>query len=184
MEGNHRFMRGVLEPHPVVGLRKRLAEGQHPKVGILACADSRVAPEIVFDKNLGDLFVVRVAGNVAEPLGVASLEYGVEHLGVKLLLVIGHESCGAVAAAASGEPMPTKNLTALVAAIRPAIESVPKGGTPAEVSLRQVEANVRATARTLLEMSSVFRHEVDDKKLTILRGVYHLESGEVTRFAD
>ena len=184
MEGNHRFMRGVLEPHPVVALRKKLAEGQHPNVGILACADSRVAPEIVFDKNLGDLFVVRVAETWPSRSASQASKYGVEHLGVKL--VVGDRPRELRRGRGGRERRADANEKSHGArrGDPPRDRVGAEGWHPAEFSLRQVEANVRAATRSLIEMSPVLRHELDDKRITILRCVYHLESGEVTRLAD
>lgn len=107
MEGNERFVSGKTNTVQVVRLRQSLAKGQSPKVVVLACSDSRVAPEILFDKSLGELFVVRSAGNIADAIGVGSIEYAVEHLGSSVLVVLGHEGCGAVSAACSGDKMPT-----------------------------------------------------------------------------
>ena len=119
MEGNQRFVSGQTRSRESVLLRHTLAQGQHPGVIVLACSDSRVAPELLFDQNLGDLFVVRAAGNIADPIEVGSIEYAVEHLGSSLLVVLGHEKCGAVTAACSGEKMPTSSLQAIVDKIRP-----------------------------------------------------------------
>jgi carbonic anhydrase len=93
--------------------REKTAGGQHPFAGILTCADSRLSPEIIFDQHVGDLFVVRNAGNIAEPVGEGSLEYGVEHLGVRLIMVLGHTKCGAVAAVGGTEGALPGNLAAI-----------------------------------------------------------------------
>src|SRR5271168_5492206 len=121
MEGNQRFISGKTKSVDVVPLRQTLAKGQAPKVVVLACSDSRVSPEIVFDKSLGDLFVVRSAGNIADAIGVGSIEYAVEHLGSSVIVVLGHQKCGAVTAACSGDKMPTANLQAIVDKISPAV---------------------------------------------------------------
>ena len=105
--GNQRFMEGRSRTANHVAARQRLVAGQQPKVAVLACSDSRVAPEILFDQQLGELFVVRDAGNSADPVAIGSLEYAVEHLGTTMIVVLGHQSCGAVTAACSGEKMPT-----------------------------------------------------------------------------
>lgn len=105
-KGNRRFMAGK---HTVISynsMRRELSKGQKPEVIVLGCADSRVPPELVFDKNLGELFVVRDAGNVSDAVSLGSIEYAVEHLHAKMIVVLGHESCGAVAATVSGEKMP------------------------------------------------------------------------------
>ena len=114
MEGNKRFMAGKPKARQLVSLRASLASSQHPNVIVLACSDSRVAPELVFDKSLGELFVVRSAGNIADAIGVGSIEYAVEHLGSSVLVVMGHTKCGAVTAACSGEKMPSASLQTIV----------------------------------------------------------------------
>ena len=105
--GNKRFINGKTLSHNYVSQRHAVAKGQQPKVAVLSCSDSRVPPEILFDQGLGDLFVVRSAGNSADPLGIGSLEYAVEHLGSVVIVVLGHQNCGAVKAACSGEKMPS-----------------------------------------------------------------------------
>lgn len=174
-DGNHRFMRGEAASRDVVSSRKELVAGQHPRVVVLACADSRVAPEIVFDAGLGELFVVRVAGNVADPAALGSLEYGVEHVHAELLVVLGHENCGAVAAAQEGGTLPTMNLEALVARIKPALAEAGSGDP--------VEANVRHSASAILAESPLLAHAVAEGHLRVVCAVYHLESGEVTLLA-
>ncbi len=106
-----------------MGERPELAEGQHPYAIVLACADSRVAPELIFDESLGKLFVVRVAGNVADPVVLGSIEYAVEHLHANLLMVLGHENCGAVKATIGGGAFPP-NIEALIKRITPAVDKV------------------------------------------------------------
>src|SRR5258707_4093215 len=121
MEGNRRFVAGKPKARQLVVLRNSLAKDQHPNVVVLACSDSRVSPEILFDKSLGDLFVIRSAGNIADAVGVGSIEYAVEHLGSSVLVIMGHTKCGAVTAACSREKMPTSNLQAIVDKIDPAV---------------------------------------------------------------
>ena len=107
LAGNHRYVSGtVAHPNQTAGRRRAVAGSQHPFATILGCADSRVPPEVVFDQGLGDLFVVRVAGNIADPAAVASIEYSAEHLGVGLIVVVGHSRCGAVDAAVKGGEAP------------------------------------------------------------------------------
>ncbi len=181
MEGNRRFVRGSLEPRAVVGLRERLVQGQQPQTIVLGCADSRVPPEMVFDRTLGELFVVRTAGNIADAVALGSLEYAVEHLRSPLIVVLGHEKCGAVAAAATGEAMPSLNLDAIVQRIRPALTDVGTGLQPDERSLAQVEANVHRSAKNLLAESTILRHAVEAGRVTVLKAVYRLGTGEVHR---
>jgi len=94
MQGNKRFVTGRMKPQPVVSERKSLTSSQHPKVMMLSCSDSRVPPDLIFDQALGQLFEVRAAGNIAGPLGIASLEYAFDHLGSTVLVVLGHTKCG------------------------------------------------------------------------------------------
>ncbi|MBI3818294.1 MAG: carbonic anhydrase [Planctomycetes bacterium] len=181
LEGNRRFMRGSLEPKSILGRRQMLVKGQHPKIAVLGCADSRVAPELLFDKSLGDLFVVRTAGNITDPIALGSLEYAVEHLHVRTLLVLGHEKCGAVAAAAAGQAMPTLNLDAIVNKITPALRKVENCNDPVELAMRQVIANVHQSAMSIVEDSPILKKATEAHELTITKAVYYLESGEVKR---
>ena len=148
---------------------------------MLGCADSRVCPSLILDKSLGDLFVVRTAGNIADAVALGSMEYAAEHLHCKVLLILGHEKCGAVAAAASGQKMPTPNLESIVAKIGPAVERV-KGWAEGEQFLRLAEqANVHQSASDILQNSSLLREEVAAGKLTLIKAVYRLSTGEVVR---
>ena len=129
IEGNRRYQaQHVTHPHQNAARRAELAAGQHPIAAVLSCADSRVPPEIVFDQGLGDLFVVRVAGNITDDVVLGSLEYAVEHLGVPLVVVLGHYKCGAIQAAVEGGT-PHDHVASLVAALKPSVEAVrPEGG--------------------------------------------------------
>lgn len=124
--GNHHFVNGSSETRNSVVRRKELAKTQTPHVAVLGCSDSRVPPELVFDKGLGDLFVVRSAGESADRLALGSLEYAVEHLGTEVIVVLGHQSCGAVKAACSGEEAGSPNLDALVTPILNSCKQVDK----------------------------------------------------------
>lgn len=183
LEGNRRFVAGRPRARELVRSRQALAEGQHPRVIVLGCADSRVSPELVFDKGLGDLFVVRTAGNIADLVALGSIEYAAEHLHARVLVVLGHERCGAVTAAASGEAMPTPNLEAIVKKIAPALEPL-KGRARGEELVRLgVEANVHQSAKDILASSPIVRHAAAEGKLTIIKAVYRLRTGEVVRLA-
>src|SRR5271169_626900 len=156
MEGNQRFVSGKTKTFDVVALRQGLVKGQMPKVVVLACSDSRVSPELVFDKNLGDLFVVRSAGNIADAIGVGSIEYAVEHLGSSVLVVLGHTKCGAVTAACSGEKMPTSNLQAIMDKINPAVLQVSKSDAKGEALIEAaIRENVHHSASDVLANSEV-----------------------------
>ena len=122
-EGNTRFVSGTLTPKDdYAALREKLSAGQHPFAVVLCCSDSRVAPEIIFDQKLGDLFVIRNAGNVIDKHVLGSIEYAVEHLGTSLVVVMGHSSCGAVTATRLGEALPD-NIMAIARRIRPSINT-------------------------------------------------------------
>lgn len=180
MRGNQRFVAGKPAAREYVKLRSRLAKGQSPKTIVLGCADSRVGPELLFDKSLGDLFVVRVAGSVAGPVDLASIEYAYEHLGSPLLVILGHSDCGAVKAACSGQALPAPNLEALGEKIRPACS---KPG-PSDNTQLSVEQNVRKSAGDVLANSPILREAVEQGKLHVIPAVYDLASGRVTRLKD
>lgn len=182
VEGNKRFMAGRPEASDLVKLRDSLAKGQQPKVVVLACSDSRVAPELVFDKSLGDLFVVRSAGNIADAIGVGSIEYAVERLGSSVLVVLGHTGCGAVTAACSGDKMPTPGLQAIVDRIAPAVVQSKKTGHQASSLIESaIKENVHQSAKAILASSEVLRHFVEEGKLAVFEAEYQLDTGEVVR---
>ena len=187
-EGNSRFEAGKLShPHADVDYRKQLSGGQHPEAIILSCSDSRVAPELLFDKGLGDLFVVRDAGNILGAAAVASMEYAVEHLGSRLIVVMGHESCGAVKAALStppGKSAGSPDLDSLVATIQGNLEAEGKDGwrsiASEDKTLRgHVSHNVNAVAKRLTERSKIIRNAVETGKVKIVPAIYGLETGHV-----
>jgi len=181
MEGNRRFVAGKPKAARLVKLRESLAQGQHPKAIVLSCSDSRVPPEILFDQSLGDLFVVRAAGNITDAIGLGSMEYAFEHLGSTVLVVLGHTKCGAVTAACSGDNMPTPNLQAMVDQIRPAVAKVKdsaKGDALVEMAIKE---NVHQSARDVLARSEVLRHGKEEGKLTVFEAEYRLDTGEVVR---
>jgi carbonic anhydrase len=180
VEGNKRFISGKTQTRELLEKRKELAKGQSPKVIVLACADSRVSPELLFDQNLGDLFVVRTAGNIGGKIVIGSIEYAAEHLGSSVLLVLGHENCGAVAAAASGDVMPSDNLKKIVDDIKPAVDqAAATGATKDALIAKAVECNVSVSAENLLKNSKILSHLVETGKLQVVQAVYSLETGEV-----
>jgi len=179
--GNRRFVAGKPMARDLPALRDSLAKSQHPRVVVLSCSDSRVGPELLFDQNLGDLFVVRSAGNIADAIGLGSIEYAVDHLGSSVLVVLGHTKCGAVAAACSGDKMPTTNLQAIVDKIGPAVAkaaAVAKGEELMEAAIKQ---NIHQSAQDVLANSQMLRKFVAQGKLTIFEAEYRLETGEVIR---
>jgi carbonic anhydrase len=179
MAGNRRFVRGEHLVRPTRELRSELAKGQHPDVIVLTCSDSRLSPEWIFDQPLGEVFVVRTAGNLVDPIALGSIEYAVEHLHAKLLVVMGHDKCGAVDAALGGGEMPTDNLKALVAKIRPGLPPT-RAGASAESTLQSaVEANVRRSATDCIVGSPIVREATVKGSLAVVQAVYHLSTGEV-----
>lgn len=181
LQGNLRFVSGKPRPREYVKTRKELAKGQHPRAVVLACSDSRVSPELLFDKNLGDIFVVRTAGNVADPVALGSIEYAVEHLGAKLLVVLGHEECGAVAAAASGKPVGSPNIQAIIDRIAPAISVLGNAGTSPTLRRVRVELNANYSMAQVLKQSAILREKLHAGELGTVTAVYGLESGAITR---
>jgi len=177
MAGNRRFVEGKLEnPNRDYQRLTQLTKDQAPFACILSCADSRVPPEILFDQGLGDLFVVRDAGNVATPEEIGSLEFGTLLLGAKVIMVLGHEECGAVKAAIAGVPVPGQ-ISSVLFAIQPAVVSS-EGQTGNRID-NAVRANVLWQMERL-KKSSVISDLVDENKLKLVGGRYDLNTGEVT----
>jgi carbonic anhydrase len=175
-DGNARFAADRLAAKDLGNARRReLAKGQHPFAVILGCADSRVAPELIFDQGLGDLFVLRVAGNVTDSDLRGSIEYAVEHLQVPLIVVLGHEECGAVEAALAGKPLPG-NLGQLIQRVYLGKESA-EGGKNALP--RATWANAMHSAQELTARSSAIKEFVDRGRVRIAVGVYSLKTGQV-----
>jgi carbonic anhydrase len=171
--GNRRFVVGeTTAPNRDIARLREVAPRQTPFAAFLGCADSRVPVEIVFDQGFGDLFVTRIAGNVAATENIASLEFATEVLGAKVLYVLGHTSCGAVTAAARAEPVPGQ-ISALFQHIRPAVRA--SGG---DVALA-VRENVRIQAQTLVEGSTVISALVRAGRVIVAGGIFDLESGRV-----
>jgi carbonic anhydrase len=177
LRGNHRFVTGKQEhPNQAASYRRDLAAGQHPVAAILGCADSRVPPEIIFDQGLGDLFTVRVAGNVVDDATLGSLEYAVEHLGVPLIIVLGHSGCGAVQAALAGGQV-RGQIHRLVTAIKPAVLSA--AGAPGEPLDQAVRTNVDMVVRQLRAACPVLAPLVAQGKLVIVGAYYDIVTGSV-----
>lgn len=179
--GNARFREGHLE-HPDQGAVRmhQVEREQHPFAVVLSCSDSRVPPEIVFDEGLGDLFVVREAGHVAGGPTLGSIEYAVEHLGVHLVVVLGHDQCGAVAAtvaALAHQHEPAGHILSLVDLIAPALAEVP--ATRPDAVPRAVRANVDAVVATLRASHPILAHHLEDGSLSVVGGVYDLHSGAI-----
>jgi carbonic anhydrase len=178
MEGNRRYSRHD-EQHPdeTLARRKELEREQHPFAVILSCSDSRVPPELIFDQGLGDLFVIRVAGNIADDDGLGSIEYAVEHLHTKLILVLGHEKCGAVSAAVEGGSA-SGHLGSLVSAIQPSVEET--RDMPGDKIHNCVLANARRIAGQIRQSEPVLRELMASEGVKVVAAYYHLDSGKVT----
>jgi carbonic anhydrase len=181
MAGNRRFVGGKSKIREFSKLRHSLTSGQHPKVVVLTCSDSRVPPELLFDKSLGDLFVVRSAGNVADGIGLGSIEYAVEHLGSSVLVVLGHEKCGAVTAACSGGKMPSPNLQAIVDKIEPAVTQARSYAGNDGLLDAAIRENIHQSAKDVLAGSEILRRAMKEGKLTVVEALYKLDTGEVVR---
>jgi carbonic anhydrase len=173
-DGNRRFAAGEeRSPHRSIDRLRQVAPRQTPFAAFLGCADSRVPIEIVFDQGFGDLFVTRIAGNVASSENIGSLEFGTLVLGCKVLYVLGHTACGAVVATMKREPVPGQ-ISSLFQHIRPAVKA--SGGDLD----RAIRENVRLQAETLSEASPVIARLIQDGKLLVAGGVYDLTTGLVT----
>ena len=184
--GNARFVAGKpTHQHEASAWRAGLSKGQHPFAVILGCSDSRVPSELVFDQGFGDLFVVRVAGNVAATDELGSVEYAVHHLGVPLVVVLGHEQCGAVTAALGSEQERSHESAAvqeLLTRIQPALGDLPAGLTGAERVHAGVESNVRLVVQGLRKDPELVQAAAHG--LRIVGGVYELDTGSVRWLRD
>jgi carbonic anhydrase len=178
-EGNSRYTSGSLQhPGQTTERRTELAKTQHPFAAIVCCSDSRVPPEIVFDQGLGDLFIVRVAGNVINDEGLGSIEYTVDHLGTRLILVLGHQRCGAVDAARATIAAKGKapgHIESLVTAIKPAVEATAKEDLDATI-----KANVKNVVQALRSSTPILKTKVDSGEIQVVGGYYSLDTGGVT----
>jgi carbonic anhydrase len=184
--GNTRFVLGTRTRTQMgyndAALRATLAKGQAPFAVIVTCSDSRLGDNFIFDQELGRLFTVREAGNCPDTQSLASIEYAVEHLGSKVVVVMGHESCGAVGAVLAAGPTPLPgNLWSLQAAMSGLVESVPHpaGEAAAQHMAHLVEANARRQAQVVLTRSGIVQHLCQEGKLTVVPAVYELASGQV-----
>lgn len=184
-DGNMRFVTNKLGVKRLgQDRRTELLAGQHPFAVILGCSDSRVPPELLFDQGLGDLFVVRVAGNVLDPVAMGSIEYAVEHLGSPLLVVLGHERCGAVKATVDGGGHAHGNVESIARKIHLSVVAVREAQGDAQNIYEEVtDENIRAMVREL-RSNPVVEHLVSDGKLTVVGAKYRLDSGKVDFFTE
>jgi carbonic anhydrase len=178
LEGNQRFIDGKRQnPHQSRLRLQETAVAQYPFASVLGCADSRVPAEIVFDQGLGDLFVVRVAGNVASQTAIGSLEFSTAVLGSQLIVVVGHSRCGAVTAAVKGDPLPGR-IGVFVEEIKPAVARV--RAKTGDLEQNAVIANVQYQAQKLAESSTILGGLIQEGKLKIVGGRYDLATGKFT----
>ena len=190
-QGNARFIANVRGAEPVLSQVRRadFVHGQNPFAVVLGCSDSRVPAEIVFDQGLGDLFVIRVAGNIVAPSQIGSVEFAVERFDTPLVVVLGHTSCGGVGAtldvlqgrAKAG----SRGLLSIVDRIRPAIEPLLQtdlSRDPDALARAAIRANVRASANQLRHGSEIIERMVLERGLAVVGGVYNLSTGEVEFF--
>ncbi|MGV8126405.1 MAG: carbonic anhydrase [Methanothrix sp.] len=179
MEGNLRYAQGnASHPHQSLERRSELVSGQHPFAVILGCSDSRIPPELIFDQGLGDVFVIRTAGEVVDNASLASIEYAVEHLGVPLVMVLGHDSCGAVTAAVQGGEA-EGHLGSLMDFILPAVEQAREAGEGSDLLNSSIDNNIFNIVKELQESQPVLSEKVKAGELMILGAHYHLDSGEI-----
>jgi carbonic anhydrase len=181
--GNERYVSGKLNhPRRDADRRAEVAKSQHPFAIVLGCADSRVSPEVLFDQGLGDLFVVRVAGNVLDEHVLGSIEYAVEHFGSGLIVVLGHEHCGAVKAAKDTIEAQAKappHIDSLVRAIQPVIEANPGANLD-----EMVKANIRYVAKTLRTTGPLLKQKSEAGEISVVGAYYELGTGKIVFLDD
>jgi carbonic anhydrase len=199
MDGNKNYVATKLDhlqEQSTSAARAALAGSQKPYAIILTCSDSRVPPEIIFDKGLGELFVIRVAGNVPDPVVLGSIEYAAEHLGSPLIMVLGHERCGAVTATvdAKGKSTGSANIDAIVKTIRPNVKlaasqcAVCKADKKCAETMNKefvecvIDTNAKTIAANLTKQSALLRHLAEEKKIAIKAAKYDLDDGTVTLY--
>jgi carbonic anhydrase len=176
-EGNTRFVNSkVSSGKPTAARRAETAQSQHPFAIILGCADSRTSPEIIFDQNIGDLFVVRTAGNLIDDHGLGSIEYAVDHLGARLIVGLGHKRCGAVSAALASDTAPG-HVQSLVRDIQPAIQATK--GKPGDATDLAIAENARLMAAKIRSDANLGDLAKD---VRIMSALYDLDSGKVEFF--
>jgi carbonic anhydrase len=180
MEGNMRFVQGLFQGRNLLDLRRTLAQGQQPEAAVLCCSDSRVPAEIVFDQSLGDLFVVRTAGLVLDPTSIGSLEYAVAHLHVPLLVIKGHESCGAVTAAVEHPDADEGHIGAIIEQISPAAAQARQAGKNGQDLIEATtDLHLKYLEETLLRISPIIGDAVKAGRLEVVVAKYFLRAGQV-----
>ena len=176
-DGNKRFVSGKLKhPHTDTSYRDSLTDGQAPFAVILSCADSRVVPELAFDQGLGDLFVIRVAGNVARDKVIGSMEYAVKFLKAKLIVVMGHESCGAVSASLSPNSHDS-HIGKIIDIIKPAVYAAKS--MSGDLLTNAIQMNAQMVAEFLKESQPILSDAIESDGVKVLPAYYELKTGEV-----
>ena len=162
--------------------RKELAKGQKPYAIVVACSDSRVSPEIIFNESLGKIFVVRTAGNVVDPVAIGSIEYAVEHLKTPLIVVLGHQSCGAVKAAIESKGHAEGNIGEIIKKINPAVKSAKAVAKPGEnIEYKTTTQNVKNVIKNMTAKSKIISEELKHGKVQIIGAYYSIETGKVEK---
>lgn len=179
LQGNKQFVGGKIAYDDLKAERELLAAGQLPPITVLACSDSRIPPELVFNQSLGGLFVVRSAGNVADEFGLASIEYALANGWTKLLVVLAHEDCGAVRDSLGGGDPGTPALNALARRIRSSFVGIPYDARDAANVRKATEANARASAAQLLAASAKVRDAAHTNAIKVVTAYYELRTGAV-----
>lgn len=181
LQGNRQFVGGKIVYDNLKAERELLKDGQLPPITVLACSDSRVPPELVFNQSLGGLFVIRTAGNVADDFGLASIEFALSKGWTKLIVILAHEDCGAVKASLGGADPSTPPLNALAKRIRSSFAGIPYDSVDKANVRKATEANARASAAQLLAGSIMVRDAALTDRIKIVTAYYELASGEVKK---
>ncbi|OPY80294.1 MAG: Carbonic anhydrase [Syntrophorhabdus sp. PtaU1.Bin153] len=177
IEGNKRYVAGrPLHPHQDPDRRRDVVQGQQPFAVILGCSDSRIPPEIIFDQGLGDIFVIRVAGNVVDDIALGSIEYAVDHLGTKLVVVLGHGKCGAVSATVQGGEA-HGHVASIVKAIAPAVERAKE--KPGDLLDNAIKANAAIVRDHIKSSRPLLAEAVNEGNISVIGAYYDIRSGEV-----
>jgi carbonic anhydrase len=187
MDGNKRYAEGKMTAcqQTTKETRDALSKGQNPYAIILSCSDSRVPPEIIFDKTFGEIFVVRVAGNVPDPIVLGSIEYAAEHIGSPLIMILGHERCGAVIATVDARGKPEGNIGAIIKTITPAVKKAKqekKENSKEELVEKAIDYNIHLAAGNIIKQSPIIKHLVKAGKVKIVKAKYDLDEGKVTLY--
>lgn len=176
-DGNSRFLKKADKK-----LMAELSKGQHPYAVVVTCSDSRVSPEIIFDENLGKVFVVRTAGNVVDDVALGSVEYAVEHLHVPLVIVMGHQSCGAVKAAIETKGEPEGNIGEIIKMILPSVKKVKSTAKADEnIETKVVIENVKNVMNNITSKSKIMKEEVKHGKVQVVGFYYSIETGKAEK---